>query len=128
MLKFTNIQVARVANGWIVLSDGVKRSGGTPDDAIVVKEGEDLGGAIAAALVSGKLKAADQPEEKVPEPYNIYPQQIYGQAATNSGLSGLMNAAALNQGPLPIQQIAKDKVELAEQSFLERAINSVRRF
>jgi len=85
MLKFTNIQVARVANGWIVLSDGARSAGGNADDAIVVTEDENLGGAIAAALVAGKLKAADAPaaqEKAVP-----LVGSISGMAAGISGLA-----------------------------------------
>ena len=87
MLKFTNIQVARVANGWIVLSDGARSAGGNADDAIVVTENEDLGGAIAAALVAGKLKAADAPDEKK----NPVGGSMSGMAA---GISGLANSTS----------------------------------
>lgn len=107
MLKFTNIQVARVANGWIVLSDGARSAGGNADDAIVVTENEDLGGAIAAALVAGKLKAADAPAAQEKNPVG---GSMSGMAA---GMSGLVD-----NGP------HMDRTEL-EYYIKRQAMNSV---
>ena len=97
MLKFTNIQVARVANGWIVLSDGVRHTGGSPDDAIVVKEGEDLGGAIAAALVAGKLSAAsnDQTQGRPgPDSFRQPPAAVTGSLLYRNALDDALDSAA----------------------------------
>ena len=127
MMKFTTIQVARVANGWIVLSGSAQSFGGTGDDAIVVGEGEDLGGAIAAALVAGKLKAADVLAQK------IAPQSAYSYGAMNSvahakGLGVAIDADHFAERMAQHQDFLRRQLEDHEQAKLAQAAQSVKNF
>ena len=64
MIKFTNIQIGRVSNGWIVIGGPKPGAAANPDDTMLVKEDEDLAGAIAAALVAGKMQSDPPTENK----------------------------------------------------------------
>jgi hypothetical protein len=83
MIKFTNIQIGRVSNGWVVMGSP---GGGSRDEAMVVKDEEDLAGAIAAALVAEKFKVADAGASP-----NITAPSIF-----TSGLLGATNSVATN--------------------------------
>lgn len=80
MIKFTNIQIGRVSNGWIVIGSPKPGTAAAPEDTVLVQDDEDLAGAIAAALVAGKFKAADSPATEAAQVGNL----LQGAPATTS--------------------------------------------
>ena len=58
-MKEYALKITQSANGWVVHSYDPTNIGSYAIDSMVVKEDEDLAGAIAAVLVAGRLAGAE---------------------------------------------------------------------
>jgi hypothetical protein len=91
------LRVTRVANGWIV-EPVISHVGRTPSqDIMIVPEGEDLSGYIAAQITSQKLMTDEKREALMVKTHT----GMYG----NQVLSGTVTAATAHAGYIDQQKL-----------------------